>query len=95
MKGERLKYPLIASQLYELKLDIEDWMPQIVDRVGLGIWSFGKIKNIVKEHLERFDLWLAEINGLKLKKAERIEFADYRKFCDKTKDIMQNPRKKK
>ena len=93
-KTDRLKFPQIASLLYELLLDIGEWKPQVEQRVGLGIWTFNAIKKTVSSHLKEFSLLLAQVNGIKLDKDEKEEYKQYEEFSLKMNAILRNAKRR-
>lgn len=93
MKGERLKFPQIASLLYEEQLDLEEWRPQVEQRIGLGIWTFWRIKKIAGGHLKEFSLLLAKANGLKLNKDDESAYKKYIKFFLEMSVVLGNAKR--
>jgi hypothetical protein len=89
MKGERLKFPIIVSQLEELRLDLEEWRPQLERRAGLGDWTFGDVRKIVRLHLKNSDFLLEQIkrDGIKPRKGEAKQLRDLERFFEEIKSI--------
>ena len=92
-RTDRLKFPQIASLLYNKQLDLEEWIPQIKQGIGLGIWTFSKIEEDVTSDLEEFNSLLAKVNGAKLNQDEEEEYKQYRKFAIKMSVILRNAKK--
>jgi hypothetical protein len=92
MKGERLKFPIIVSQLEEVKLNLGDWEPQLEQRKGVGAWTYGDVKKIVKFHLKEgyFLLEQAKRNGLKLKKAEVKQLKAFEDFFEEKRNAVKS-----
>ena len=94
-KTDRLKFPQIASLLYGKQLDIEDWIPQIEQGVDSDFWTLSTIKKILESELKEFSLLLAKVNGAKLKKDEKEEYGQYKKFFSEMNDVLRDAKKRK
>lgn len=94
-KTDRLKFPQIASLLYEKQLDIEDWKSQIEQRVDSGFWTFSAAKKITESELKEFSSLLAKVNGMKRSADEEREFKEYKKFFLEMNVVLSDAKKRK
>jgi len=92
MKGERLKFPIIVSQLEELGLDLGDWEPQLEQRKGVGDWTYRDVKRIVKSHLKEGYFLIEQVkrDGVKLKKNEVKQLKVFEDLFEKTENAIHN-----
>jgi len=92
MRSERLKFPMIVSQLEEVKLDLGEWEPQLEQRKGVGAWTYGDVKRIVKLHLNEGCFLLEQVkrNGIKLKKAEVKRLKAFENFFEEKRNAIRS-----